>query len=131
MAITIKKKLTVKTVKAKPSSVLPDAAPAEATPQVAASPVESAAAVPAVVAAPIGKPASYVFAGICAILATICFLALLLLQWLEWDFYQGAFPVGSPAPGSGLAAPSRPLEAMPLTAPATPTLAPTPADEAK
>ena len=39
------------------------------------------------------KGASYTFAGICAIISLICFIALVLLQWTEFTFLKTAFPL--------------------------------------
>ncbi|MDI6774649.1 MAG: hypothetical protein QME60_04540 [Verrucomicrobiota bacterium] len=118
MAITVKKKLTVRTVKVMATDepgVEPAAegaapgtdeiAPASEEAAQAVEAALSAVAAPVAVAGPVGKPASYLVAGIFGIVAVLCFIALLIIQWLEWDFYQGAFPVGAPAAGSGFAPP--------------------------
>lgn len=123
MAITVKKKLTVKTVKARAPGELGAEQPAEgAEPTAEGAPAadtavpEAAAAAPvaAVAAGPRGKPASYTFAGICAIFAVIFFIALLILQAMEWDFYQGAFPV--PGAGASYTPPAAPVQAIPAPA---------------
>jgi len=80
--------VTVKTVKKKPLSLKKGG---EAT--------EEAPAVAAVRANPAQKPikqASYTFAGVCAILVFLMFVAVLTLQILEWKYYEdppkNAFP---------------------------------------
>ena len=98
MAVTVKKKkLTVKTVRAKKTPA-GEAPPADAT-----TPVEGAgqapdaaaaevATPPADAAAPAAKPASYTFAGVLAIIMFLSFTALIILQYMEWDFFRDAFP---------------------------------------
>lgn len=131
--ITVKKKkLTVKTVRAKPD----DAAAAEKTDDTpdlppGAEPVSKAtaadpaaaetaapeAATPAaapVAAAPVAKPASYVLAGTLAIIAVIMFVALIIIQFMEWDFFKDAFPRQQDpmtAPSS-ISTPARPATAL-------------------
>lgn len=99
MAITVKKKLTVKTVKAKAPGEAPEAATSPEGAPVAAAVPAAPAAVP--VAMPGGKPASYTLAGVLALISLLFFMALIALQYMEWDFYQGAFPVISTTPGMG------------------------------
>ncbi len=126
MGITVKKKkLTVKTLKAQ----APDAAeasekPAEtdAAPDAAAPPAEATAAPAAAIptaaqpaaAAPAVKPASYVLAGTLAIIATVMFIALIIFQFMEWNFFNDAFPrdeVGvTRPPPSSMAQPLAPAD---------------------
>lgn len=95
--------VTVKTVKKKPLSLKKPggpAAPVEPELDAEGNPIEA----PAPVAAPVApaepakpiKKASYTFAGICAILTFLMFVAILTLQILEWKFYlappKSAFP---------------------------------------
>ena len=128
MGITIKKKLTVRTIKADAApdasvegapadgAVLPDAAaqipPAEGAPQLAAAPAY---------AAPTGvKPASYTMAGVFGIIAVIFFIVLVVLQALEWNTFTGCFPEDRPgAPVMSVPAPAAPVvpEAAPPAAP--------------
>jgi len=101
MAITVKKKkLTVKTIKAKKT---PDGGPPPVDGE-AAAPIEGAepaapeqvaaevAAVAAPAAASVTKPASYTLAGIFAIITFLFFTSLIVLQYMEWTFFMDAFP---------------------------------------
>jgi len=102
MAITVKKKkLTVKTVRAKSAAAegSEDSAGAES----AASAAPAGAAARAAPSAPGVKPASYTLAGVFAIITVCMFIALIILQVLEWTFYQDAFPRPM-MPGTGAAA---------------------------
>lgn len=98
--------VTVKTVKKKrPLSLKKGGAPAE----VPAEGAEGVAVAAPVAAAKPGKPvapvkkASYKFAGVCAILEFLMFVAILTLQILEWKHYdappKGAFPRYGIKPG--------------------------------
>jgi hypothetical protein len=90
--------VTVKTVKKKKAlSLKKGGAPAGAPADGEA--VEGAPAVAAAAPAKRSKPvkkASYTFAGVCAILELLMFIAILTLQILEWKHYdappKGAFP---------------------------------------
>ncbi len=132
MGITVKKKkLTVKTLRAQPgesaasdesesksgTSEIPTAKPPSAEAEI------PTAAPPVAAAAPTVKPASYTLAGTLAIIAVIMFITLIVLQSLEWNFFNDAFPRplqpgAAPAPSSY--APASPTDME--------TLAPQPLD---
>jgi len=96
--------VTVKTVKKKPLSLKKAGSElAEGAGGVDSAEGQVAGAAPVVMAgrpAPgkpvaVVKPASYTFAGVCAILEFIMFAAILTLQIIEWKFYlepKSAFP---------------------------------------
>jgi hypothetical protein len=127
MGITIKKKITVKTIRGGGvpgdggESVEGAAAPAAGADMADGSgalmtgPVVQAP----VYSGPVRKPASYTTAGVFAIITTIIFIILITLQYFEWDTYTGCFPQTGPG---GIAA--RPMEpvatevALPIPAPA-------------
>lgn len=96
MAITVKKKMTVKTVKAK------GRVPAEETPEEEA---------PAPVAAPpqrVGRPQVdgrvYTFSVVLAIISILMFIGLITIQALELSFYYQPRPVflRQSVPGGGI-----------------------------
>ena len=100
MAVTVKKKkqLTLKTQRA-PRVAKPGdeaAAASKASPRVAAP------------EAPAVKKPSYMFSGICGTLAFFVFVALLIFQYLEFDFYtkQGCWPAPLVPEGEYAAAPA-------------------------
>ena len=113
MTITVKKKkLTVKTVKAKAGDL---DAPVEAAGAPAAAAPTAAAAAPPV------KQTSYTLAGIFAIIAFLLFTALLILQGMEFAFYKDAIPRPlSP----GMAAPPPAYSTDPAGPPTAPAEAP-------
>ena len=88
--ITVKKKkLTIKS-KAPKAAAVPVADGGEAAaPEGGPGAVNPFDKTPAVA---VGKPPSYVFVGVLAILATLMFIAILVLQWTEFSFLQSAFP---------------------------------------
>ena len=91
--------------------------------QAPAAPVLSAYDVPA-------KTQSFTLAAIAGLAASLLFLALVLMQWLEIGYYKQpptAFPLGGVAV---VAAPAVPA-ATAAPAPATETAAPAPAEPAK
>lgn len=97
--------VTVKTVKKKPLSLKKSPGPelAEGAEGVDSVEGQAGGAAPVVMAgkpapgkpAVVAKPASYTFAGVCAILEFLMFAAILTLQIIEWKFYlepKSAFP---------------------------------------
>ncbi len=94
MAITVKrKKLTVKTIKAKIQPETPEVS--EAAPEAAAPAAAQAAAPVAAVPAQASGP-SYTWAGILALIAVLVCIALLLFQYLEWRHYHNIYPAAFP-----------------------------------
>ena len=98
MAKTVKKKkLTVKTVKGAPStnaelqSAIDQGETATQAGADPAAPATQATLAPQAAVAQ-GKPASYTLAGILAIVGTVFWIALILLQVMEWDHLSAAFP---------------------------------------
>jgi hypothetical protein len=96
MAITVKKKMTVKTVKAvKPpdgaDSPAPDVAVATAAPVKGKKGKKGKPAKGVPVQAqgvPIQKPVSYTFAAMVGLLAVCLIIAVLVLQYFEWEDYH-------------------------------------------
>ncbi len=93
ITIKKKKKLTIKAKAPKPAAAAPTPATDDATPQAAANednvPINIFDKTPAVGAA---SDPSYVVVGILAMLATLMFIGLVLMQWTEFSFLQSAFP---------------------------------------
>jgi len=116
MAITIRmKRSPAANETAVPQTDAPDvdaAAGAETS-----APVLSAYAVPE-------KTESFTVAAIAGIIATVCFVALILMQYMEQNYYIGAFPSAGVATA---AAPATPAAPAPAPAPAAPAEAPAPA----
>ena len=110
--ITVKKKkltLMSPAVKKGPLPAAPEGADATSGDDSdAASLNEDAVVSAAPPAPPAAMPPSYMLAGICAILATLVFMVILLIQWFEYDFLSDAFP--RPIPTAPVVAPAMPAE---------------------
>jgi len=116
--ITVKKKskLTFKT----------EASPETAVGEDEAAAAEGASGAPVITRYSQPEGASYTFAGVCALITLAIFLAILVLQFIEFDFYKDAFPMEM---GVGMVAPSS--STTESAAPAvTPAPAAAPASEA-
>jgi hypothetical protein len=124
--------LTVKTIKKKPLSLKQDDA---VNTETSAMPEGIDSSEPAHASAPAsGKKAPQgpqmkqptdMFSGICSILIFFIFVAILILMWLEWDFYhnplkgKNAFPefgISASAPVSAPAATATPAAEAPAAA---------------
>ncbi|MBT3194445.1 MAG: hypothetical protein HN341_18010 [Verrucomicrobia bacterium] len=90
--ITVKKKkLTIK------SKTVKKAAPADAGGEGAAAdagdhPGPFAAQAATAAAAPIVKQPSYMLFAILALLTTLMFIGIIVVQWTEWSYLKSAFP---------------------------------------
>ena len=120
MAITVKKKkMTVKTVKAK--GQIPDAAEAEVEPEAEAE--ADVAPIPAAPPQRAGRPRvdgkAYTVSVVFAIIAILMFIGLITIQALELSYYYQPRPVfiRLNAPGGGIAPSPSPAPAPPAEAP--------------
>jgi hypothetical protein len=94
MAITVKKKtLKLKKTGQAPAAEAAPEAPAE-TP--AAAPEDEPVIAAVVQRSPQGRPASYMFAAICGIIATLLLGALVAIQFIENSYYRSAIPIFRP-----------------------------------
>ena len=99
MAVTVKKKMTVKTVKAvkPPSAAAPVAAAVPAVAGAAPAPKGKKGKKRRLAPVPSEKGPSYTFAAMMGLLAVILLGAMLTIQYFEWDSYH-RFPTVFPMP---------------------------------